>query len=291
MKVFLTSFASSDLSRSAKRFRQQAEKMEVYDEILIYNEDDLERSFKEYVLSLVKNGKKKGFGYWVWQTYFHKLVLSRMKENDIYHWCDIGCHFNVNGIKRLKEYIKIVSSNKSGILAFDYSNPQLSQKYAKYQFPKFMEFQYTKGDLIKYFKLDCDNKIIQSPQIWGGSFFLRKCNNVDEVMNEHYHLSRNRFDLIDDDEKKFKVKSCEGYIQHRHPQSVLSILFKMNDCDLISAYESEWALDENNNRTFFHLKDFPIIAKRDKKKNLFKRFLDRQIKTFLRIKHKFKVFK
>ena len=33
MKVYLTSFASSDLSRSAKRFREQAEKMKVYDKI------------------------------------------------------------------------------------------------------------------------------------------------------------------------------------------------------------------------------------------------------------------
>ena len=53
-------------------------------------------------------------------------------------------------------------------------------------------------------------------------------------MAEHYNLCRNRFDLIDDDESKFIEKSCKGYIHHKHPQSVLSILFKMNNCKIFN---------------------------------------------------------
>ena len=92
--------------------------------------------------------------------------------------------------------------------------------------------------------------------------------------------------MIDDDISKFQEKSCEGYIEHRHPQSVLSILFKMNNCDLISAYESEWALNEKGKRTFDHLEFYPLLAKRDKKKNILSRFFDRQKKTFRRLKKK-----
>ena len=282
MKVYLTSFASSDLSRSAKRFREQAEKMKIYDEILIFNEKNLDKDFSQYVESLIRKGKKRGYGYWVWQSFFHKLVFSKMQKNEIYHWCDIGCHFNLRGVTRLKEYIEIVTNNKSGLLGFDYSRPQLDTKYNNFTFPEYLENQYTKGDLIKYFNLKCSDEIIRSPQIWGGSFFLRKSKISEKILKEHYNLSRNRFDLIDDDINKFLEKSCEGYIQHRHPQSVLSILFKMNKCDLISAYESEWALDENNQRTFTHTDNFPIIAKRDKKKNIFGRFVDRQKRNFSR---------
>jgi hypothetical protein len=287
MKVYLSSFASSDLSRSAKRFKKQAEKMKIYDEILIFNENNLDKDFGEYVKSLIKNGKYKGYGYWVWQSYFHRLVFSNMQQDDIYHWCDIGCHFNINGVNRLKEYIKIVTNSESGLLGFDYSKPKLLSNFDNFTFPEYFENQYTKGDLIKYFNLNCEDKIIQSPQIWGGSFFLRKSETSKKILNEHYNLSRNRFDLIDDDINKFKEKSCTGYIQHRHPQSVLSILFKIYECDLISAYESEWALDQNGKRTFDHLKNYPIIAKRDKKKNIFLRFFDRQKKNFLRRKNKY----
>ena len=67
---------------------------------------------------------------------------------------------------------------------------------------------------------------------------------------------------------------------------MLSILAKKINCNFLSAYESEWALDGSGNRVFDHLNCFPIIAKRDKKKNIFFRFIDRQKKTFLRIKAK-----
>ena len=107
-----------------------------------------------------------------------------------------------------------------------------------------------------------------------------------DMMKQHYNITRNRFDLIDDDPEKFIEKSRRGFIAHRHSQSVLSIIVKLAKCKLLSAYESEWALDNNNQRTFLHLNNFPIIARRDKKKNIFLRFIDRQIKTFNRYKNK-----
>ena len=86
-----------------------------------------------------------------------------------------------------------------------------------------------------------------------------------QMMDEHYQITRNRFDLIDDDDQKFLTKPMSEFIQHRHSQSVLSIIVKKAGSTLLSAYESEWAIDENGNRTYEHLSNFPIIAKRDKK--------------------------
>ena len=88
-------------------------------------------------------------------------------------------------------------------------------------------------------------------------------------MKNHYDIVRNRFDLIDDDKNKFENVSRSGFISHRHSQSVLSILAKLENCKFFSAYESEWALDKDMNRTFSHLEKYPIIAKRDKKKIYF----------------------
>jgi hypothetical protein len=105
-------------------------------------------------------------------------------------------------------------------------------------------------------------------------------------LNNHFEITKNRFDLIDDDKDKFLEKPREGFIAHRHSQSVLSILTKLEKCNFLSAYESEWALDENGERTYNHLVNYPILAKRDKKKNIFLRFWDRQKKTFLRIRRK-----
>ena len=282
MKIYLTTFYSSDLKRSAERFQLQAQKMQIYDKIFLFSEKDLDKDFNQYVSSLLKLGKKKGYGYWVWQTFFHKKVLSQMNDGDIYHWCDVGCHFNLKGKSRLKEYIKILEKEPTGFLGFQYKDLKSENIKKKFIFPNYLENQYTKSDLIKYFKLENNDPIIKSPQVWGGSFFIRKCKKSIQMMEEHYEITRNRFDLIDDDENKFSEKNSPEFIQHRHSQSVLSIIVKKAGSTLLSAYESEWAIDKNGNRTYEHLENFPIIAKKKKKKNLFNRFLDRQIKNIKR---------
>lgn len=287
MKIHLATFYSSDLKRSAKRFKLQAEEMGIYDYVHIFSQKDLNSDFKNYVAELLKKGKKRGFGHWVWQTHIHQVVLSKMNNGDIYHWCDVGCHFNKDGINRLKKYIEIVTNDINGCLFFSYKKPELHEKNKKYFFPKNLEYEYTKADLIKYFNLNYDDQIIQTPQVWGGSFFLRKCLASEKLMRQHFEITRNRYDLIDDDESKFIEKSHSGFIAHRHSQSVLSILAKKINCNFLSAYESEWALDENKNRTYNHLVEFPIIARRDKKRNILLRFFDRQKKTYARLKKNF----
>ncbi len=288
MKIYLATFYSSDLKRSAIRFQEQAEAMKVYDKVYIFSQNDLNEDFKNYVSELLKKGKKRGYGHWVWQTYIHQIVLNKMEDGDIYHWCDVGCHFNQNGISRLREYIDIVSKDEKGFLFFSYKKPDLDDKFKNFQFPSNYEYQYTKSDLFKYFKISCEEEIAQSPQVWGGSFFLRKNEITKKLMSEHYEITRHRYDLIDDDEEKFIEKPFKGFISHRHSQSVLSILAKKQNCNFLSAYECEWALDNSGKRTFEHLKLFPIIAKRDKKKNLFLRFIDRQKKNFKRRINKIK---
>jgi hypothetical protein len=281
MKIYLATFYSGDLKRSATRFKEQALQMGIYDFIYTFSYDDLNEEFKLYVNDLLKKGKKKGYGYWVWQTYIHQKVLSKLNPGDIYHWCDVGCHFNYNGKKRLEDYVNIVSEDDIGFLGFDYKN-LTGREFSNLNFPNYLEYQYTKEDLFKYFNVQKNLEITETPQVWGGSFFIKKTNKSIKIMKEHYDITRNKFELIDDDPSKFLEKSRSGFIQHRHSQSVLSIIVKLSKCKLLSAYESEWALNKNNQRTFSHLDKFPIIAKRDKKKNFFKRFLDRQKKNYAR---------
>ena len=285
MKICLSTFYSSDLKRSANRFKEQAEKMKIYDKVFIFGRNDLNEDFKQYVNSLLQIGKKKGYGYWVWQTYFHKKVLSQLNEGDIYHWCDVGCHFNFEGRKRLLEYLEILKKEPTGFLGFQYKDLNTDNNF---NYPNYMEYQYTKSDLIKYFNLENDDPIIKSPQVWGGSFFVRKCQKSLQIMNQHYEITRNRFDLIDDDEKKFIEKSVPEFIQHRHSQSVLSLIVKKAGSKLLSAYESEWAIDNQGNRTYDHLKNYPIIARRDKRKNFIRRFFERQKKNINRKMNKFR---
>ena len=79
------------------------------------------------------------------------------------------------------------------------------------------------------------------------------------------------------------LKNFPGFVENRHDQSVFSLLCKKKSIDSISAYECDRA-EKENKRTWEHNFDNPILAKRDLEYNLFKRFINRQIKNFKRLK-------
>ena len=109
--------------------------------------------------------------------------------------------------------------------------------------------------------------------------FLTKFGNLSQFQS----ISQ-RFDLIDDTPSK--LKNFEDFSHHKHDQSAFSILCKLNKINSISAYECEWFY-KNGVRYWEHTQNSPIIAKRDKKYNFIKRFINRQKRTLRRYKSKF----
>ncbi len=77
MKLHLATFFSPDLSRSAKRFKDQATEMKIYDKINMYRFDDLDIEFKNYVKKLLKDGKKEvmviGYGKLLFTSMFYQI--------------------------------------------------------------------------------------------------------------------------------------------------------------------------------------------------------------------------
>ena len=61
-----------------------------------------------------------------------------------------------------------------------------------------------------------------------------------------------------------------------------------NSIKSLSAYEFDWA-EKDQKRTWEHIIDYPFLARRDLRYNIFKRFFRRQIKKLRRIKKKFKL--
>ena len=127
-------------------------------------------------------------------------------------------------------------------------------------------------------KLEKDSKILNSEQIMSGCFFLKKNNFSKSIISEWLKLSK--IDNMLDDVIKFNLH--EKFKEHRHDQSIFSLLCKKNNVFALSASECEWAV-LNNKRVWDHLTNYPILAKRDKKFNLIKRFINRQKKNIKKI--------
>ena len=151
-------------------------------------------------------------------------------------------------------------------------------------FPFREERKYSKGDLLDFFNFYNNTSVTETPQYMAGCFFIKKSKRSMSFINEWLDIFNKRFDLVDDTVSK--LENLNGFLEHRHDQSVFSLLCKKYNLKSFSAYECDWAY-LNNERTWLHNRKSPFLAKRDLKYSILKRFYNRQKKTFLRKKKGF----
>ena len=141
-----------------------------------------------------------------------------------------------------------------------------------------------KKKLFKYLNVENDESILNSAQFWSGTVFFQNNEFTINFLSEWEKLSSINY-LIDD--SLFDERNDTRFVEHRHDQSIFSLLCKINNIEGLSASECEWAESENK-RTWKHLKNFPILAKRNKKYNILTRFINRQKKNISRLISRFK---
>tara|TARA_Y100001970_G_scaffold279608_1_gene387250 strand:- start:3709 stop:4587 length:879 start_codon:yes stop_codon:yes gene_type:complete len=283
-KIVLIAFATNDLKRSAKRLKYQALKSKYYTDIKIFSSNDLDEHTKSFIDDIIKKNGKRGFGYWYWKPCLILKILKELKDNDIVHYLDIGCHININN-EKFKSYISLLDSNFKGLMAFQYYPLKNNDDITNINFPKREEYKFTKADLLNYFGYLDNDEIIKSPQYWAGSFFIKKNDFCINFLESWIDIFKNNFNLVNDSPSI--KKNYPGFIENRHDQSIFSLLCKKNSIYSISAYESDWAI-KNNQRTWEHNQSNPFLAKRDLEYNILKRFLNRQKRNLNRLKYKLK---
>ncbi len=280
MTIKLVAFADLSLKKSAQRLKEQAVRSGYYDQIKVYSEKDLDENCKNEIKQIIKKtGKKRGYGYWFWKPYIVLNELKSVNEGDIINYVDVGCHILSNKNEKFQLYLNTLQYKKKDVVAFQY-NPLKKDKFKNINFPLREEYKFTKSDLFDHFNLKSNNLVFKSPQFWAGCFFIKKSNFSINFLNEWLNVFKTSINLIDDSLSK---KNYGGFIENRHDQSVFSLLCKKNNnIESFSAFELDWALKDNQ-RTWDCTVDSPIVAKRDLRYGLIKRFLNRQIKTFKRI--------
>jgi hypothetical protein len=85
------------------------------------------------------------------------------------------------------------------------------------------------------------------------SFILKKCDHTLKIINEWYNFSC-IYNLLDDSESN--IKNDDSFIEHRHDQSIFSLIRKKYGTEIIQ--DETWF----NNWDFNNIKDYPILAKR-----------------------------
>ena len=135
--LYLCSFASPDLKRSKQRFIEQAKKISIYKKIQVFGIDDLSKSKRRQIKNFLKYKSKRLYGYGCWKAEVIKKFLKKVPKNSIVQYSDVGCHLNIGGLKRLKEYIMLCNQKK--VLTFQYKLPD-TKKYTLFKNIKFQKY-------------------------------------------------------------------------------------------------------------------------------------------------------
>lgn len=232
-----------------------------YDRINILTEIDLDDDFKKQFKPYLTIGSR-GYGYWCWKPQIILQTLADMDDGDILQYTDAGCHLNVNGRDRLDEYFKITASSASGILAFQTKIPEPPLVYDGRNLLDLRDYKWTKGDLIDYFDVRHRNDIINTPTIGAGIIFIKKCPESLTIIKKWLTTIEDNFAYIDDTPSV--GPNIDGFIEHRHDQSIFSLLCKINNIKTLSAYEYWYPSKKKHYKPDWdQLRQFPIHAKRD----------------------------
>lgn len=164
-----------------------------------YTNLDLDKEF------ITKNNKilssSRGAGYWLWKPYIILDMLNKINDGDYLIYMDSGACLTGDPTN----YLEMIDDK--GILSFS-----MVQKTSKW----------TKGDC--FFEINQVNKndFAESNQIQGTYIFLRKCDYSVSFVKRWLFLCEKE-NLITD-QPNINMGNFSDFIDHRHDQSILSLL-------------------------------------------------------------------
>lgn len=256
------SFGDESCAEARERLRNQAEKSGYFKTISILSEADLSEHFMSTFRGILRPGSR-GFGYWIWKPEVVMQRLSQIEEGEVLLYLDVGCHILPSEESGMGRYMDLVNQAPSGVLCSELP---------------FLERQYTKADVFHFFSAEGKPEIVDTGQRQGGVVFYRKSEQSVDFVRRWRDVCHQHLNLVDDSVSIHP--NASDFIDHRHDQSIFSVLSKLHEVSTFPDAEiMQWAINEPDRLTG----SFPIEARRDRypKLSLLGRVVRRLRRLFL----------
>ena len=214
--VFITFASHGRYLDAASRLIQQAKCLNVFTETKLITSEDLTanpefwNSHKEFVTA-----NARGYGYWIWKPFIIKKTMNALEDGDILLYLDAGSEINSNESKQMHKFFEKVKTDKI-----------IGSTVAQ-------EKEWNKMDLVTLLDMNKDC-YLRTPQRQAGVNMFFICPETRKLVNEWYDLACD-YHLIDDSPSI--IPNHDGFVEHRHDQSIYSLLTKKYNL------YSEWSLE------------------------------------------------
>lgn len=209
MKVILISYANKSFYKSQQELKKSALN-NGFDEVIDYNDLWLKTQTAFYEKNNHILTQKRGNGYWLWKPFIILDVLKKVNDDDIICYSDSGNIF----ISSILPLVNLVSKNEPLL----FCNSDHKNKI------------WAKRDCFYY--MNCDNKFYHEGfQVSAGFLLLKKTEASIKIIEEWLALCENE-NILTDKPNKCGLPNFEEYKDHRHDQSILSLLAIKNNIEI-----------------------------------------------------------
>jgi hypothetical protein len=186
----------------AQKYCSHSAKLIGFDNIISYGVGDIDHEFYNKNRKILES--PRGVGYWLWKPYFINKTLQDLNDGDLLVYSDSGSYY-ISSVEPLIEKIK---NEDSGVLSFSLTE---------------IEKDYTKRDTFILMDLD-ENEYAVTPQREATFIWLIKNDFTVSLVKEYLHYAQN--ENIISDLPNIHGQNHTGFIDHRHDQSIWSLLCK-----------------------------------------------------------------
>ena len=208
MKYHFITFGNEPWHKSVDQLCAEAREIGVFDVVRGYTEADIDDEQLAFAAA-----NPRGFGYWTWKSAICLQHLEQAEPGDVILYADAGCVFNPPAKKRLLDYRDLAKQH--GVVGFQMTH---------------VEKLWTKRELLQYLQCEHRNDILQSGQVEATAFVLCKTDHVERLLRTWKMIPRHDPTLVND---TITIEQFPEFREHRHDQSILSILFKLTGAKLL----------------------------------------------------------
>lgn len=181
---------------------KMANKKGGFDKVVGYTREDIDKKFYKENKDILD--QKRGGGYWLWKPYFIYKSLEKINVGDYLFYSDAGVFF----LKNVDILINELEKYSQDIMGFELP---------------LIESQWTKKELFINMNC-CESKYKDSNQILASFQLIKKTEQSMQFYKEYLKYACNESNITDIYDKN--IKQDDDFIDHRHDQSIFSLLYK-----------------------------------------------------------------
>ena len=202
--VIAINYANKDFQKAQKLNLETAIQWGA-DKTIGYTPEDMDSEFVEKNKEILS--AKKGNGYYLWKPYFLNKAYKELQDGDYLIYTDAGSIY----VNKIQYLIDCMEKEGLEIMVFSLQQEMLERKY-------------TKRDA--FLLMDCDTpEYVDTPQSIGGYVILKKSDFVEKFLAEDLTYAQDAR-MITEIDNMLGKPNYEGFVAHRHDQSVWSLMTK-----------------------------------------------------------------